>query len=98
MRVSIVSILLAGGMLALGACSTSGEAVNLTMAERAQICHGVPRAEVVPTGRHTGDIRNDYECRSVHSGGYQDRADRNVSSAGAARSSAIDRALSGRVN
>ncbi len=95
MRVSTVSILLAGGMLALGACSTSVEPQNLTLAERTEQCQRLPRAEIAPTGRQTGDARQDYECRSVHAGGWHDRRDRNVGSAGAARSAATDRALRG---
>jgi hypothetical protein len=93
MRVSIVSILLAGGMLALAACSTSGE--PLTLAERTEQCRG---GEVTPTGRQTGDARQDYECRTAHAGGVFDRQDRNVTGAGAARSTAIDRSLQGRIN
>lgn len=93
MRISIVSILLAGGMLALGACA-SVEPRIMTLAERTDQCRGV-RAEIVPTGRQTGDARHDYECRSAHAGGFLDRRDRNVTGASSARSAATDRALRG---
>lgn len=93
MRVSIVSILLTGGMLALGACSTAREPINLTLAEQEQICHGVSRVQIIPTGRQTGDIRKDYECRAIHGLGYLDRGERGIVGAGAARSAAIDRSL-----
>lgn len=98
MRTSIVYIFLAGGMLALGACSTSGEPDNWTLAERAAICRGAASTEIAPTGRQTGDVRRDYECRSVHADSALDRRDRNVRSVGAARSTAIDRVLQGRIN
>lgn len=62
MRVSMVSILLVGGMLALGACSATIEPVNLTMAERAEQCSA--DSELVPTGSQTGDPRRDYRCMS----------------------------------
>jgi hypothetical protein len=62
MRVSIVPILLAGGLLALGACSASVEPVNLTLAERAEQCSA--DSELVPTGSQTGDPRRDYRCMS----------------------------------
>ena len=62
MRVSIISILLAGGTLALGACSATVESANLTLAERAQQCSA--DSVLVSTGQQTGDVRNDYRCRS----------------------------------
>lgn len=63
MRISIVSSLLAGGMLALAACSTpSGP---LTLAERIEQCDGRDAA-AVPTGRQTGDARQDYRCESSY--------------------------------
>lgn len=62
MRVSIVSICLAGGFLALAACSATVEPVNLTLAERADQCHA--DSELVPTGSQTGDPRQDFRCRS----------------------------------
>lgn len=63
MRSSIVSILLAGGMLALGACSTPTG--PLTLAERTEQCDGRDAA-TVPTGRQTGDARQDYRCSSSY--------------------------------
>jgi hypothetical protein len=65
-----VSILLAGGMLVLGACSTSVEPRTMTLAERTSQCERV-RAATVPTGRQTGNARNDYQCRSAHAPGYR---------------------------
>lgn len=59
MRVSIISILLAGGMLVLGACSTTAE--PLTLAERTEQCVG-RGDELSRTGRQTGDARQDYRC------------------------------------
>ena len=82
MRASIISILLAGGMLVLGACSTTAE--PLTLAERTEQCAGLGD-ELIPTGRQTGDARQDYRCkRSVRS-----YADRNL--ARTSLNSAIDR-------
>jgi len=95
MRVSTVSLLLAGGALALGACSTSGEPINLTQAQRAEICGDIARYRITPTGRQTGEVRRDYECSSVHGGGYSDSRDRNIPNGSAARSSATSRALGG---
>jgi hypothetical protein len=93
MRISIVSILLAGGMLALGACA-SVEPRIMTLAERTDQCQRL-RTEPVPTGRQTGDARHDYDCGSTHAGGFLDRLDRNVTGASSARSAATDRALRG---
>lgn len=94
MRISIVSILLAGGMLALGACA-SVEPRVMTLAERTDQCQRL-RTEPVPTGRQTGDARHDYSCRSNHGlSGVFDRRDRNVTGAASARSAATDRALRG---
>ncbi len=62
MRVSIISILLAGGMLVLGACSTTPE--PMTLAERTEQCTGRLNA-LIPTGRQTGDARRDYRCKQV---------------------------------
>ncbi|NJC40264.1 hypothetical protein GGQ87_000522 [Brevundimonas alba] len=81
MRVSIVSIVLAGGMLVLGACSTVQEPDAMAVTDAR--CRG--RAEAIPTGRQTGDVRQDYRCRSVHASNYRPNSGRNV---------AIDRALS----
>lgn len=61
MRSTIASILLAGGLLALGACSTPTG--PLTLAERTEQCRGRD-ASMVPTGRSTGDARQDYVCIS----------------------------------
>ena len=61
MRSSIVSILLAGGMLALGACTTPS--TPLTLAERVEQCRGRDAA-AVPSGRGTGDARQDFRCSS----------------------------------
>jgi hypothetical protein len=61
MRISIVSMVLAGGMLALGACATP--TTPLTLAERTEQCRGRDAA-TVPTGRETGDARQDYMCSS----------------------------------
>ena len=96
MRVPMTSVLLSGAMIALGACSTSGETVNLTQAQRAEVCRGVNRAEITPTGRQTGEVRHDHECRSVHVGlGHFDRRDRNIPNRDADRSRAINRAFGG---
>ena len=70
MRVSIVSIILAGGMLALGACATV-DSTPMTLAERSAQC---PRTGVAPTGRETGDARHDYRCRGASAIGYGDGA------------------------
>ena len=59
MRVSIVSIILAGGTLALGACATV-ESTPMTLAELSEQCQ---RTGVAPTGRQTGDARHDYRCQ-----------------------------------
>lgn len=88
MRASLISVLLAGGMLALGACSASVQGSPMTLAERTEQCARVVRAELVPTGRQTGDARNDYDCRSPHVA----RPDR-VRYASAQRNHAIDRTL-----
>ena len=86
MRVSIVSMLLAGGVLALGACATSGEPGNLTLAERTSQCERL-RAETTPTGRQTGDARQDYQCTN------RDLPVHRANGLGDTRSAAIDRAL-----
>jgi hypothetical protein len=59
MRASIVSILVAGGALTLGACATA-DSTPMTMAGRAEQC---PRTGLAPTGRETGDARHDYRCQ-----------------------------------
>lgn len=84
MRVSIISILLAGGVLVLGACSTTAE--PLTLAERTEQCAG-PGDELIPTGRQTGDARQDYRCkRSVRHADNRSLARTNLNGA-------IDRSL-----
>ena len=70
MRVSIVSIILAGGVLALGACATA-DSTPMTLAELADKCQ---RTGVVPTGRQTGDARHDYRCQSANAIGYGEGA------------------------
>ncbi|RZJ03551.1 MAG: hypothetical protein EON89_11240 [Brevundimonas sp.] len=86
MRVSIASIVLAGGLLALGACSTADKPGAMTRVEQTE-CQG-PGTELRPTGRRTGDPRQDYRCVSVFA-----RAERNgVTDRGAQRSMGIDRA------
>lgn len=86
MRVLIASMLLAGGLLTLGACSTGDAPGQLTQIQQTE-CRG-PGTELRPTGRHTGDVRQDYRCRSVHA-----IAERNgVTDRGAQRSIGIDRA------
>lgn len=69
MRVSLVSILLAGGTLALGACSTSTE--PMTLAERTEQCRARD-VSMIPTGRETGDARKDYRCATE---GFRNRDD-----------------------
>lgn len=69
MRVSILSIVFAGGLLALGACSPL-DRPEMTLAERAEQCERTG-AQVVPTGRQTGNARNDYDCRSRHAPSYR---------------------------
>jgi hypothetical protein len=59
MRVSIISILLAGGVLGLGACATV-DSTSLTLAERAKQC--ADDAWLGRTGSQTGDVRQDYRC------------------------------------
>ena len=88
MRVSIVSMLLAGGLLALGACATT-EPRPMTLAERTEQCRG---SGVVPTGRQTGDARSDYKCRSSQvASGVFDRRERNIDP-NAGRAAAVRRA------
>ena len=70
MRVSIVSIFLAGAMLTLGACATV-ESTPMTLAERAEQCS---RTGLAPTGRETGDARHDYRCQGASALGYGEGA------------------------
>ncbi|MGZ9098793.1 MAG: hypothetical protein ACXW3O_03735 [Brevundimonas sp.] len=91
MRVSIVSTLLAGALLALGACASTGPGA-MTLAERAGQCRS---GEVIPTGRQTGDARADYDCRASHvSSGVFDRRERNINPT-AGRAAAVRRANGG---
>lgn len=62
MRPSIASSLLAGGMLALGACAPTAERAE--MADLPECPY--PQSRQVPTGRSTGDAKQDYECQSYH--------------------------------
>ena len=68
MRASIVSIFLAGGMLALGACAPV-ESGPMTLAERTEHCERLGTS-LAPTGRETGDARQDYRCRNIHATTY----------------------------
>jgi hypothetical protein len=88
MRVPIVSVFLAGGMLALGACSTTAQPEVMTMAERAAQCRG--SAELTPTGRSTGNPRHDYSCVGRHD---QRSARESGAGAGGGLSTAVDRSL-----
>ena len=89
MRVSMTSIVLAGAVLALGACSASVETVDLTLAERAEQCSA--DSELVRTGSQTGDTRQDYRCRS---GGHRrETSASSVNDGGANRISPVDRSL-----
>ena len=95
MRVPATSILLGGALLALGACTSVDPAGQLTAAELAAVCGPAPRTQAVPTGRESGEVRQDHRCRAIHAdGGFLSRRDRNVDT-GAGRSAAIRRALSG---
>jgi hypothetical protein len=68
MRVSIASTLIAGGLLALGACAPV-ESTPMTLAELAQQCQ---RTGVAPTGRDTGDARHDYRCQAASAVPYRE--------------------------
>ncbi len=68
MRVSIVSIVLAGGMLTLGACAPL-DTSPMTLAERTEHCERLGSG-LEPTGRETGDARQDYRCRNIHATTY----------------------------
>ena len=63
-----VSIILAGGMLALGACA-SLDATPMTLAERTEHCDRLG-SSLEPTGRETGDARQDYRCRNIQATTY----------------------------
>lgn len=68
MRVSIVSIVLAGGMLTLGACAPL-DTSPMTLTERTEHCDRLG-ASLEPTGRETGDARQDYSCGNIHATTY----------------------------
>ena len=84
MRVSIASTLIAGGLLALGACAPV-TSTPMTLAERAEQC---PRTGLAPTGRNTGDARHDYRCRGSSAVAYGE-GPRNSGQYGAERDRAI---------
>lgn len=90
MRVPTLTPILASGLLVLGACAPTTAPAELAL-DGSLKCGigGEPR----PTGRNTGDPRQDYDCRGVHANAYRDT---NASNASAGRNAAIDRALSGR--
>lgn len=68
MRVSIVSIALAGGILTLGACAPV-DSGPMTLAERTEHCERLGTS-LAPTGRETGDARQDYRCRNIQATAY----------------------------
>ena len=68
MRVLVTSIFLAGGMLVLGACAPI-ESGPMTLAERTEHCQRLGTG-LAPTGRETGDARQDYRCRNIHATTY----------------------------
>ena len=68
MRVSIVSIILASGMLTLGACAPV-DSSPMTLAERTEHCERLGTS-LAPTGRQTGDARQDYRCRNIQATTY----------------------------
>ena len=76
MRVMMASIVLAGGLLTLGGCSTSADAPALTLAERTELCRRAG-VKTIPTGRETGDARQDYRCGVGHRH-INDFGDRNI--------------------
>lgn len=63
MRVPMVSIFLTGGVLALGACAPI-DSSPMTLAERTEQCQRLGTG-LDPTGRETGDARQDYRCRNI---------------------------------
>ncbi len=82
MRTSIASILVAGGMLALGACATSLDPADMPQAGRSARCG--------PEGARTDDGRQDRPCASIPA-----HAPREIRSPapGGSLSSAVDRSL-----
>jgi hypothetical protein len=95
MRTLLAAALTTTSLLALGACAPLTDASDLTADQIALICDGSTRGRVVATGLQTGDVRQDYQCRSRNPGGIFDRADRNVDGDDGARSRATDRAMRG---
>lgn len=95
MRTPIAAAFTTVALLALTACAPLTDASGLTVDQIALICDGSTRGRVVATGLQTGDVQQDYQCRSRNPGGIFDRADRNVQGDGAARSQAIDRSMRG---
>ena len=87
--------ILTGAMLAAGACAPLTDTSHLTADQIAMICNGAQSAQIIATGRQTGDLQEDYRCRSSNPGGVFDRKDRNVQGSGAARDRAIDRSMRG---
>ncbi|HST91603.1 MAG TPA: hypothetical protein VLJ13_05330 [Brevundimonas sp.] len=84
MRVLIVSAILGGGMLALGACATAVTPTTLSLAEQTERCPGIG-SRAVATGRQTGNLRQDYRCESTFS--------RPDSSSRSATNAAVDRSM-----
>ncbi len=80
MRASLVSALLAVGMLAaLGACA---QTAPMTLAERTEHCERLGTG-LEATGRQTGDAREDFRCRrsphaTTYGHGRQNSHDRTV--------------------
>lgn len=64
MRGSIVTMLLAGGLLTLGACGTLGQPSTFTLAELTERC-AARGGHLTPTNRQTGDARQDNMCTGV---------------------------------
>ena len=89
MRNSIAPVFLAGGLLVLGACSPSTGSADLAQAAPADLCTR-PGSRPVPTGRQTGDVRQDYRCSSAHA---QLNRETGVRRHGSQLSSAVDRSL-----
>lgn len=69
MRVPIASLVLAGGLLALGACGTVVPSGDLTVVEPPECRLG---SVAVPTGRQTDDPRGTTRClaKPVSQGDY----------------------------
>ena len=89
MRVPTLTLVLAGGLMVLGACAPTTAPVELALDGSVKCGNG---GEPRPTGRNTGDLRRDYECRGVHANAYRDT---NAANASSGRNRAITRALNG---